>query len=127
MVADVKKAISAVISSALLPAFWINADLWTSKVTKAKFYGIRIFFKKEGRLETGLLTVTLYNPPPKDTEVQMHGDDRPTMKKPAQWLLLYTLKVLEFFGILPKHVGGATTCLSGNHTSTATTMFNVGR
>jgi hypothetical protein len=52
MVAGVKKAIAAVIASALLPAFWINADLWTSKVTKAKFYGIRIFFKKQGHLET---------------------------------------------------------------------------
>jgi len=39
----------------------------------------------------------------------MQGDDRPTVKKPAQWLLLYTLKVLEFFGIQPHHVGGATT------------------
>ena len=39
----------------------------------------------------------------------MPGDDRPSVKKPAEWLLLYTLKVLEFFGILPNHVGGATT------------------
>ena len=92
MVAGVKKAIAAVIATTLLPPFWINEDLWTSKVTKAKFYGIRIFFKKQGHLETALLGVTLYNPPPKDTEVQIQGDDRPTVKKPAQWLLLYTLK-----------------------------------
>ena len=109
MVADVKKAIAAVIASVLLSAFWINADLWTSKVTKEKFYGIRIFFKKQGNLETALLVVALYSPPPKDTAVQMQGDDRPTVKKPAQWLLLYTLKVLEFFGIQSNHVGGATT------------------
>ena len=44
----------------------------------------------------------LYSPPAKDTEVQMPGEDRPTVKKPAQWLLLYTLKVLEFYGILPR-------------------------
>ena len=37
MVAAVKKAIAAVIATSLLPPFWINADLWTSKVTKAKF------------------------------------------------------------------------------------------
>ena len=87
----------------------INADLWTNKVTKAKFYGIRIFFKQQGHLETALLSVTLYSPPAKDTDVQMPGEDRPTVKKPAQWLLLYTLKVLEFYGILPRHVGGTTT------------------
>jgi hypothetical protein len=46
MVTDVKKAIVTVIATVFLPSFWINADLWTSKVTKAKFYGIRIFFKK---------------------------------------------------------------------------------
>jgi hypothetical protein len=84
MVADVKKAITGVIASAFLPAFWIKEDLWTSKVTKAKFYGIRIFFKKQGHLETALLVVTLYIPPPKKTLVQMQGDDRPTVKKPAQ-------------------------------------------
>ena len=56
-----------------------------------------------------MLAVTLYRPPAKDTEVQMPGEDRPTVKKPVQWLLLYTLKVLEFYGILPRHVGGATT------------------
>ena len=38
----------------------------------------------------------------------MPGEDRPSVKKPAQWLLLYTLKVLEFFGILPQHIGGTT-------------------
>ena len=85
-----------------------------------------IFFKKEGSLETELLAVTLYSPPPKDTEVQIHGDDRPTMKKPAQWLLLYTLKVLEFFRILPKHVGGATTWLPGKHTVAVTTGHRRG-
>ena len=66
MVAGIKKMLAAVIATALLSPFWINADLWTSKVTKAKFYGIRIFFKKEGQLETALLAVTLYSPPPKD-------------------------------------------------------------
>ena len=95
MVAGIKKKLAAVIATALLPPFWINADLWTSKVTKAKFYGIRIFCKKEGQLETALLAVTLYSPPAKDSAVQMQGDDRPTVKKPAQWLLLYTLKVLD--------------------------------
>ena len=109
MVTGIKKMLAATIATALLPPFWINADLWTSKVTKAKFYGIRIFFKREGRLETALLAVTLYSPPPKDTMVQMPGEDEPSVKKPAEWLLLYTLKVLEFFGILPNHVGGATT------------------
>ena len=63
MVVDVKKAIAAVMATSLLPPFWINADLWTSKVTKAKFYGIRIFFKQQGHLETALLAVTLYSPP----------------------------------------------------------------
>jgi hypothetical protein len=57
MVAGIKKKLAAVIATALLPPFWINADLWTSKVTKAKFYGIRIFFKKEAQLETALLAV----------------------------------------------------------------------
>ena len=109
MVRNIKKTLAAVIAAALLPPFWINADLWTSKVTKAKFYGIRIFFKKEGHLQTALLAVTLYSPPPKDTEVLIEGEDRPSVKKPAQWMLLYTLKVLEFFGILSRHVGGATT------------------
>jgi hypothetical protein len=52
MVQNIKKTISTVIAAALLPPFWINADLWTSKVTKAKFYGILIFFKKQGHLET---------------------------------------------------------------------------
>jgi hypothetical protein len=104
MVTGFKKMLAATIATALLPPFWINADLWTSKVTKAKFYGIRIFFKREGRLETALLAVTLYSPPPKDTMVQMPGEDEPSVKKPAEWLLLYTLKVLEFFGILPNHV-----------------------
>jgi hypothetical protein len=50
MVAAIKKKLAAVIATALLPPFWINADLWTSKVTKAKFYGIRIFFKQEAQL-----------------------------------------------------------------------------
>ena len=109
MVAGIKKMVAGVIATALLPPFWINADLWTSKVTKAKFYGIRIFFKKEGQLETALLAVTLYSPPPKDTMVQIPGEQDPSVKKPAEWLLLYTLKVLEFFGIQPKHVGGTTT------------------
>ena len=44
MVAAVKKTIADVIATSLLPPFWINADLWTSKVTKAKLYRIRIFF-----------------------------------------------------------------------------------
>jgi hypothetical protein len=57
MVAGIKKKLAAVIATALLPPFWINADLWTSKVTKAKFYGIRIFFKKEAQLETAFLAV----------------------------------------------------------------------
>ena len=83
MVAAIKKMLAAVIATTLLPPFWINADLWTSKVTKAKFYGIRIFFKKQDQLETVLLTVTLYITPPKDTEVQMPGEDRPSVKKPV--------------------------------------------
>ena len=41
MVQGIKKTLAAVISTALLPPFWINADLWTRKVTKANFYGIR--------------------------------------------------------------------------------------
>ena len=36
MVAGIKKMLAAVIATVLLPPFWINADLWTSKVTKAK-------------------------------------------------------------------------------------------
>ena len=32
---DIKKTLVAFIVTSLLPPFWINADLWTSKVTKA--------------------------------------------------------------------------------------------
>jgi hypothetical protein len=46
MVAGIKKMLTAVITTALLPPFWINADLWTSKVTKASVTTRRLWSQR---------------------------------------------------------------------------------
>ena len=55
----IRNKIAKVISGAHLPLFRLNADLWTSKITKHKYLGVRIFWMAAGIMQTALLACTL--------------------------------------------------------------------
>ena len=94
--AEIKHTIRTVLKRTVLPEFHLNADLWTSKVSHHKFFGVRIFWKSVEQMRTALLAVTLYSPPKVES------------KQASDWLLEYVLSVLKWYGVHPRQVTGAT-------------------
>ena len=94
--AEIKHTIRTVLKSTVLPAFHLNEDLWTSKVSHQIFLGVRIFWKSAEQMRTVLLAVTLYSPPKVES------------KQDSDWLMEYVLSVLKWYGVHPRQVTGAT-------------------
>ena len=87
-------------AAALLPGLRLNADLWTSKITKLKYLGVRVFWMSMGVMHTSMLACSVYAPPAVDP------DD--ATKQASDWLLEYIVAVLAWYGIAPEDVAGAT-------------------
>jgi len=95
----IRKNIAKVLSSAHLPMFRLNADLWTSKITKHKYLGVRVFWMAAGIMQTALLACTLYSPPIHDPDWEK--------KQASDWLLEYIIAVLAWYNIDSQDVAGS--------------------
>lgn len=72
----------------------------TSKVTHAKYLGVRVFWLAHGVMRTALLACCIYAPPFADPEWQT--------KQASDWLLEYVIAVLAWYDIADADVAGVT-------------------
>jgi hypothetical protein len=116
---DVKRdQFAKVCAESVLPLFYLNADIWTSKTTHVKYLGVRVFWTNS-KLErqSTLLTVTLYRP---SFSLLEKGT-------PASSILYnYIRAALSNFGLdISKHVAGACSD-AGSDVKAAFTKYNKG-
>lgn len=83
-----------------IPIMSLNMDLWTSKKTHRKFFGVRVFYVQNFKLMTELLAVREFNP---SSEVKM------SQTKQAELLEKWTVAVLLDFGLTVADFYSATT------------------
>ena len=95
--ANVKHVLLSVLKRTVLPAVYLNVDLWTSKVSHQKFLFVRVMWKSDPSSQQHCSQLLVLYVPPKVQD-----------KKASDWLLEYVLTVLKWYGIEPSHVKGTT-------------------